>query len=184
MVIKNNYYQVIAAFLVLFMLSACVGMPDKMEPVQGFDINKYLGKWYEIARLDHSFERGMSNVTAEYSLKEDGGVLVKNKGFDVNNGEWTEALGKAYFVEESDIGYLKVSFFGPFYGSYVVFELEHNNYQYAFVSGPNLSYLWLLSRTPNLDDEVIDKFVTQAKRLGFDTQALIFVEQDMAKIAR
>jgi len=109
---------------ILLSLSGCLGYPESVKPISGFNLNKYLGKWYEIARLDHPFERGLSNVTAVYSLKGDGGVKVVNRGFSSEDGEWKEATGKAYFVEASDKGYLKVSFFGPFYGSYVVFGLD------------------------------------------------------------
>ena len=87
-------------------------MPAGVTPVAGFELERYLGKWYEIARLDHSFERGLSRVTAEYSLREDGGVRVLNRGYSAEKGEWDEAEGKAYFVETPDLGYLKVSFFG------------------------------------------------------------------------
>ncbi|WP_246439364.1 lipocalin family protein [Teredinibacter franksiae] len=150
-------------------------MPEKVTPVNGFNVDKYLGTWYEIARLDHSFERGLENVTANYSLREDGGVMVTNRGYLQAKSEWKEAEGKAYFVNEEDEGYLKVSFFGPFYGSYVIFELERENYDYAFVSGPDLSYLWLLSRTPKLDKNVVDEFKKSAGALGFDVDSLIFV---------
>jgi apolipoprotein D and lipocalin family protein len=160
------------------LLVGCVGMPEKVIPVQQFELTRYLGKWYEIARLDHSFERGLSNVSAEYSIREDGGVAVLNRGYSLENHEWKEAQGKAYFVEQADQGYLKVSFFGPFYGSYVIFELEQEGYQYAFVSGPNLSYLWLLSRTSTVPQLVKEKFLTQSKALGFNIEELIFVSQD------
>ncbi len=152
-------------------------MPDDVRPVDNFEVSKYLGTWHEIARLDHSFERGLEQVTAEYSLRSDGGIDVKNRGFSTTDNEWSEAEGKAYFVNDPDMGYLKVSFFGPFYGSYVVFELDAEDYQYAFVSGPDLSYLWLLSRTPSLSDEVISKFIEKSKSLGFDTDSLIMVKQ-------
>ena len=160
-----------------FLLSGCLGYPGNVKPIKDFELEKYLGKWYEIARLDHSFERGLEKVTAEYSLRDDGGVRVKNRGFSANKNEWEEAEGKAYFVRESDEGYLKVSFFGPFYGSYVVFELDKENYQYAFVSGPNESYLWFLSRTPNVSDELMSKFVAKAKNMGFRTEGLIYGNQ-------
>jgi len=163
--------------ILLLLLSGCLGYPGNVKPIKDFELEKYLGKWYEIARLDHSFERGLEKVTAEYSLREDGGVRVKNRGFSANKNEWEEAEGKAYFVRESDEGYLKVSFFGPFYGSYVVFELDKENYQYAFVSGPNESYLWFLSRTPNVSDELMTKFVAKAKNMGFRTEGLIYVNQ-------
>lgn len=158
-------------------LAACTGMPAGVAPVDGFELNRYLGKWYEIARLDHSFERGLTRVTAEYSLREDGGLRVVNRGFSANKGEWEEAEGKAYFVESPGLGYLKVSFFGPFYGSYIVFELDKQDYQYAFVSGPDTSYLWLLARSPEVSDDILRRFVERAGELGFDTDALILVDQ-------
>ncbi|WP_371287214.1 lipocalin family protein [Colwellia ponticola] len=152
-------------------------MPNSVKPISNFDVNKYKGKWYEIARLDHSFERGLSRVTAQYTVKDDGSVLVINRGFSDNENKWTEAEGKAYFVNENTEGYLKVSFFGPFYGSYVIFELERENYQYAFVSGPNVDYLWLLSKTPTVKPEIIEKFILMSKERGFNTNNLIFVSQ-------
>jgi len=163
--------------LACLIISGCLGMPKNVSPVKDFELDRYLGKWYEIARLDHSFERGLENITAVYSLREDGGVKVKNRGFSPVDNEWNEANGKAYFVNSPKEGYLKVSFFGPFYGSYVVFELDKEDYQYAFVSGPDLSYLWLLSRTPVASKEVINDFIEKSKALGFDTSKLIMVDQ-------
>lgn len=164
--------------LPLVALTACTGLPTGVEPVQDFELNKYLGKWYEIARLDHRFERGLEKVTAEYTLRDDGGVRVVNKGYKTNVGEWTEIEGKAYFVGAEDQGRLKVSFFGPLYASYVVFELDQENYQYAFVSGNTTSYLWLLSRTPEVSDELLERFKTRADELGFNTDALIYVSHN------
>ena len=160
-----------------FILSGCLGMPESVKPVSGFELNNYLGKWYEIARLDHSFERGLSQVTAEYSIRNDGGVSVLNRGFSDIENEWKEAEGKAYFVNGDTEGYLKVSFFGPFYGSYVVFELDRENYEYAFVSGPNTDYLWLLARTPSVEPEIMGKFIKMSAERGFDTNSLICVQQ-------
>ncbi len=140
----------------------------------------YLGTWHEIARLDHSFERGLQGVTANYSLRDDGGVRVINRGYSVKSSVWEEAEGRAYFVEGEDQGYLKVSFFGPFYGSYVVFELDAD-YRYAFVSGPNTSYLWLLAREPAVDEAVLARFRDRAQALGFDLSELILVEHDLAE---
>jgi apolipoprotein D and lipocalin family protein len=157
-------------------LSGCMGMPKAVKPVNGFDLNRYLGTWYEIARLNHSFERGLNNVTAEYSMRDDGGVKVVNKGFSIADSRWKEAEGKAYFVGGHDEGYLKVSFFGPFYGSYIVFELDKENYQYAFLSGNTTSYLWFLSRTPTVSKELMDRFVRISKDLGFNTDSLVYVE--------
>lgn len=159
--------------LLMLSLMACTGIPEGVVPVNNFNVEKYQGKWYEIARLDHSFERGMDQVTAEYRIKDNGDVKVTNRGFDIENNEWEQAEGVAKFVETSDLGYLKVSFFRPFYGSYIVFSLD-DEYQHAFVSGPDTSYLWLLSRTPTPPKTVIDDFSTQAKALGFNIDELIF----------
>ncbi len=164
--------------LLIFSLVSCTGIPDGVTPITNFDENRYLGKWYEIARLDHSFERGLSNVTAEYTLRNDGGIDVINQGFSAEENEWKEAEGKAYFVDKRDRGYLRVSFFGPFYGSYVIFDLDHENYQYAFVSGYNTSYLWLLSRTPTVSQALRERFIQKSNELGFDTNALIFTEHN------
>lgn len=164
-------------FSVVFILSGCVGIPEGVKPVENFQLERYLGTWHEIARLDHSFERGLSKVTADYSLREDGGINVVNRGFSAEKSAWQEAQGKAYFVNDADEGHLKVSFFGPFYGSYIVFELDTVGYQYAFISGPDKDYLWLLARTPTVKPEVIDKFISMSKSIGFDTSALIFVNQ-------
>jgi apolipoprotein D and lipocalin family protein len=168
----------IVFMLVVLGLVGCTGLPQGVKPVEGFELSRYLGKWYEIARLDHGFERGLTRVTAKYSLREDGGVEVLNRGYSPADEQWKEATGKAYFVGDSDEGYLKVSFFGPFYGSYVVFGLDKDRYQYAFVAGYDKSYLWLLSRTPEVNEALIERFVERAKALGFATENLIYVEQD------
>lgn len=168
------YTRMLISVLIAFFATGCTGLPQGVSPVDDFDVNNYLGKWYEIARLDHSFERGLDKVSAEYSLRDDGGVKVINRGFDTANNEWREAEGKAYFVNSEKQGHLKVSFFGPFYGSYVVFELDAE-YQYAFVAGYNTSYLWLLSRTSEVSDELLARFIQRTTELGFDTDNLIVV---------
>ncbi|WP_223165124.1 lipocalin family protein [Massilia frigida] len=160
-----------------FLLAGCVPKPAGIEPVAKFDASKYLGKWYEIARLDHSFERGLSRVTADYSMRDDGGIKVVNRAYHAGKAEWKESVGKAYFVEKPDVGYLKVSFFGPFYGSYIVFDLERENDSYSLISGPDTSYFWLLSRTPTMDEATKKRLVAKAQALGFDTSKLIYVDQ-------
>jgi len=166
----------IALFVSCLLLGGCLGMPESIQPVQGFDLKRYMGKWYEIARLDHPFERGLDQVTAQYKLLSDGTVSVANRGYSSRDNEWQEATGKAKFVDSENEGYLQVSFFGPFYGSYVIFELDQTDYQYAFISGPDTDYLWLLSRTPEISEDIINKFVTVAEAKGFDTSELIFVK--------
>jgi apolipoprotein D and lipocalin family protein len=163
--------------LIATMLTGCVGVPEGVVPVEPFDLERYLGRWYEIARLDHSFERGLSKVRAEYSLREDGTVRVVNRGYSEAEGKWKEAVGKARFVRKPTEGFLKVSFFGPFYGSYIIFNLDREHYRHALISGPDTSYLWILSRQPTLDQEIVDKLIGKARQAGFDTGGLIFVEQ-------
>ncbi len=162
--------------LFVFLIGGCVGIPENVNPVNNFDVEKYLGKWHEIARLDHSFERGLTRVTAHYSLREDGGVRVLNRGYSEKEAKWKEVEGRAYFVNQPDQGYLKVSFFGPFYGSYVIFELDHEGYQYSLVSGPDKSYLWILARRSEIGDELKERLVKKAAALGFSTEKLIFVK--------
>ena len=163
----------------LLLLAACTSVPEGIEPVGGFDADRYLGTWYEIARLDHRFERGLTNVTAEYSRRDDGTIDVVNRGYDVEDGEWSEAEGRAKFVRDPDTAHLKVSFFGPFYGSYVVFELDEG-YERAWVTGPDRDYLWFLARTPRVDEAAYEDFVERVGALGFDVDELIRVEQDDA----
>jgi len=165
-------------FLLFLLLTACVGLPPGVKPVDNFVLEKYLGKWYEIARLDHSFERGLESVSAHYSLRSDGGVRVINRGYSVKEGLWKQAEGKGYFVGPPNQGFLKVSFFGPFYGSYVVFELDWENYSHALVCGPDRSYLWLLARSPSIDQAAREKLIAKAASLGFATGKLIFVNHD------
>lgn len=169
-----------AAWLAIFLaagLAGCMGVPEGAEPVRGFELDRYLGQWYEIARLDHSFERGLTNVTAQYSLRDDGGVRVVNRGFKAADGEWDEAVGKAYFVDDPAVGKLKVSFFGPFYGAYNVIALDQQNYRWSLVAGPDTGYLWILSRSPRLEKDIYDELLAKAASLGFDTGALIAVDQ-------
>ena len=168
----------LAVFFAAALLAACTSLPDGTEAVTGFELDRYLGTWYEIARLDHSFERGLSNVTATYSLRDDGGVTVVNRGFSEEEGEWDEANGKAYFVDSPDVGRLKVSFFGPFYGGYNVLELDKSGYEYALVAGPNRSYLWLLARDPDIDPAIVERLVASAKAMSFPVDELIYVEHD------
>ena len=169
--------RIFLIFFISLFLSACTNLPEGITPVSDFEINKYLGKWYEIARLDHSFERGLDKVSAVYSLREDGGIKVVNKGYSNRDKDWSEAEGKAYFVKSKDEGLLRVSFFGQFYGSYIIFELDKENYQYSFVAGNSRSYLWLLSRTPMVSQDIINKFVIRSKELGFEIEKLIYVNQ-------
>jgi apolipoprotein D and lipocalin family protein len=169
----------LAAMALALILTGCktYEKPDKVTPVENFKLQAYLGTWYEIARLEHKFEKGMEAITATYSMREDGGVKVLNKGYRTAEKEWNEAEGKAYFVGDSDVGFLKVSFFGPFYGSYIVMDTDYETY--TMISGPDLSYFWILARTPTLDDTVLQRLLAKAKEAGFDTNVLIYPDQSM-----
>lgn len=164
------------------MLSACMGVPDKVKVVDSVDARQYLGTWYEIARLDHSFERDLDYVTANYSLRDDGGIKVTNRGFNSKTKNWQEAVGKAYFIDpinadKTNTGKLKVSFFGPFYGAYNIMVLDKPYYNYVMVCGPDKSYLWILSRTPQLTYPIKQHLIAQAQEMGFATEQLIHVKQ-------
>lgn len=156
----------------------CTTLPEQVKPVDHFELSRYLGTWYEIARLDHRFERGLTRVQAQYALNADGSVQVINRGYDPVRQRWQQATGVAKFMGSSDTGLLKVSFFRPFYGTYAVFALDQANYQYAVISGPSHDYLWILARTPTLTDPLKQQLVEKAQAAGFDTQQLIFVAQE------
>lgn len=158
-----------------YLLASCSTIPQGVTPINNFDSKRYLGKWYEIARLDHVFERNLEQVTAEYSMREDGDIRVLNRGYNTAKQQWQNIEGRAKFASQPTIGSLKVSFFGPFYGGYNIVELD-SNYQYALVVGNNRKYLWILSRQPQLDKAIQERLVAKAKALGFPTEKLIFVK--------
>lgn len=148
--------------------------PPGVKAVTPFDLQRYQGRWYELARLDHSFERGMTDVSATYTPQADGSVRVVNRGFAAASGQWREAVGKALFTGAPTTGSLKVSFFGPFYGGYHVAALDPD-YRWALVLGPDTSYCWILARDKHLDAAQRDAIVARAQALGVDTHALIWV---------
>ena len=166
----------LALALLTLSFTAIADIPAGVKPVTGFELDRYLGRWYEIARLDMFFERGLSNVTATYSMNDNGTVKVANRGYSEKSNKWKDANGKAKFAGDTDLGELKVSFFGPFYAPYIVFDLDQEDYQYAFVTGSKDS-LWLLSRTPTISTELKERFVSMVESYGYDTNELIFVEQ-------
>ena len=169
-----------AALLIaaLLGLNACsTTAPEGIAAVTPFDIERYQGKWYEIARFDHSFERGLSDVSASYRQQPDGSVEVVNRGYDSNRNDWRQALGRALFTGDTNRASLKVSFFGPFYGGYHVMALDQKNYQWAMVVGPNRDYLWILAREKRLPEAVREQLVREANAAGIDTRKLLWVEQ-------
>jgi len=172
--ISSSQFFSFSLLLLSVCLSGCTGIPKGIEPVREFQLEEYYGKWFEVARLDHRFERGLSNVTAEYSPAENGLVQVRNRGFKSSKEKWSEAIGKARFKSDPETGHLLVSFFGPFYASYVIFHLD--DYQQAYVVGNNRNNLWFLSRTPEVSEADRESFLSKTEELGFDTSELIWVE--------
>ncbi len=172
-----HFWSKLCVMLSAVLSVACsVSPPKDVKVVNNFDSQRYLGTWYEIARLDHRFERGLEQVTANYTPREDGGLKVINRGFNTQKQQWQESTGKAYFIGSPQVAALKVSFFGPFYGGYNVIELD-TDYRYALVCGPNRDYLWILSRTPELDAATRDRLLQTAKNNGFAIDKLIWVKQ-------
>ena len=169
-----------APFIILLLIGCSVSneMSTKSIPVvKSFDLQRYLGTWYEIARLPHSFENGLDKVTATYTVRDDGGIAVLNKGFNTKKGEWKEANGKARFKDGTAGAFLEVSFFWIFYADYKVIELDTANYSYAMITSSSKDYFWILSRTQHLDDIVYDRLIRRADELGFNVSAIYKVSQ-------
>lgn len=172
--------SILYTFLIMGLFSlmnACSSIPKGATAVSPFNKEKYLGKWYEIARFDYRFEKNLINVTAEYSLKENGTIKVVNRGYNFVKKNWEEAIGKAKFARDENTGMLKVSFFGPFYAGYNVISLE-DNHQYALIAGSSLDYLWILSRSKTIPMDVKEKFLKIAQSIGYKTNNLVWVKHD------
>ncbi|MBS7332216.1 MAG: lipocalin family protein [Weeksellaceae bacterium] len=176
---KNNLllFSTIALSTLLFLSSCSVKVPEHVKPVSYFNSKDYSGKWYEIARFDFKYEKDMSNVTAEYTINEDGSIKVVNRGFDYIKNEWKEKIGKAKFNGPITQGALKVSFFGPFYAGYNVVAMDPN-YQTALVFGESTDYIWILSRTKTISEETKQNYLKKAKEAGYDLDRLVWTEHD------
>jgi len=159
-------------------LASCTEETATLTPVSSFDAPRYLGRWYEIARLPNRFEEGLSNVRAVYASRDATTLNVINTGYDAAQQRWRSVRGIARFAGAPTIGHLRVSFFRPFYASYKIIALDTNAYQYALVTGNDFSYLWLLARTPQLPDATRTMLVERAAALGFATNCLIYVVHD------
>jgi lipocalin len=173
---------VIAIILLTPLVSSCNAKSEKkelnMETVKNVDLQRYIGKWYEIARFDHSFERNLVGTTATYSFREDGKIRVINEGYKFTlDGKYSKAEGKAKVPNPSEPGRLKVSFFWFFYGDYNILELDTVNYQYVLIGSSTPKYLWILSRTPQMQPEIYEMLLQKAKDRGYDLSKLIKVEQ-------
>ena len=165
-----------AILISVIFVSSCVEVPEGITPVSGFKLDKYMGKWYEIARLDHRYERHFNRVSVEYSLNNNGDVLIKKKGYMPMHTEWREKEGKATLAGDTDQGFLKVSYIFALWEPYVIFKLDPD-YEWAYVCGKDRTSLWLLARTPEVNSEIREDFIEEASRLNFDTSQLNFVHQ-------
>jgi apolipoprotein D and lipocalin family protein len=175
----NKWYVALAlgagAAAIAATYSSCVSIPKGAKPIQPFDKDKYLGQWYEIARLDFKYEKDLDNVTANYSLNNNGSIKVDNRGHNYVKQQWEQSVGKAKFVNETHVGRLKVSFFGPFYAGYNVIAID-KNYQYALVVGNDLDYMWILSRKTTIPESIKTSYLHKAKQLGYDTDKLVWTK--------
>jgi len=177
MKVKNSTIVILFSIGIGFFFTSCRSIPKNAVAVQDFDVVRYLGTWYEIARFDFRFERDLNNVSAQYSLDKNGDVTVLNSGYNDKTKEWRKADGLAKFRGDKNVAALKVSFFGPFYAGYNVVALD-KDYQYALVAGKNLDYLWILSRTKEIPSEVKANYLGIAKQIGYDISRLIWVKHD------
>ncbi|RXK46526.1 lipocalin family protein [Aquirufa rosea] len=172
----KRYHLIYLTFSLFLGACSASTIPEGAKAIQNFDKSKYLGNWYEVARLDFYFERNLINTTANYSLNENGTIKVVNRGYEPNKKIWKESIGKAKFVGKENVGMLKVSFFGPFYGGYNIVALD-SNYQYALVAGEKLSYLWILSRKKTIPEDVKKDYLQIAEKIGYKTSDLIWLDK-------
>lgn len=166
--------QVLLINSLLLIANFAYSLPKGLDTVKTLDTEKYLGKWYEIARLDFFFERGLNNTTAEYSLNNNGTIKVINRGYNLEKDKWKEAKGKAKFRTDIENGALKVSFFGPFYSEYNIISVD-DDYKYALVIGKNTEYMWILSREKTIPENIKNKYLSIANENGINTDELIWV---------
>lgn len=174
---KSIFKTIVIMSIIACLFGACQTIPTSAVAVKSFDKERYLGHWYEIARLDFKFEKDLNNTTANYSVNEDGTIKVLNRGYNYKKMEWKEAVGKAKFVSDPTIAMLKVSFFGPFYSGYNVIALDAD-YKYALIAGANLKYLWILSREKTIPEDIKNVYLKKAREIGYATEDLIWVEHD------
>jgi apolipoprotein D and lipocalin family protein len=163
--------------ITFFALNSCATIPRGAVAIKPFDKERYLGRWYEIARMDFRFERNLNNVTANYSLNDNGTIKVDNRGYNYVTKEWKQATGKAKSAGDPEVAKLKVSFFGPFYSGYNVIAIDEG-YKYALVAGQNLKYLWLLSRETIMPEDIKQSYINIAKEIGYDISSLIWTVHD------
>lgn len=174
---QSKIISLIVVIGIIILFNSCASIPQKAKPVENFEVNRYLGTWYEVARFDFRFEKDLDNTSANYTLDKKGNVIVLNSGYNFVKNKWSKADGLAKFRGDKNIAALKVSFFGPFYSGYNVIALDES-YQYALIAGKNLDYLWILSRTKELPDEIKTEYLKIAEEIGYDTSRLIWIKHD------
>lgn len=174
---KKSLLILAATAVVTFAYNALKPVKSKVKVVEPFDLDRYLGKWHEIARLDFKWEKGLSQVTATYSKNEDGSIAVNNQGFHDQKDKWKQSIGKAKFIDSPKKAALKVSFFGPFYSGYHVVKIDPN-YQYALIFGDNLDYMWILSREETIPEDIKLAYLEYARKSGYAIENLVWTKQD------
>jgi apolipoprotein D and lipocalin family protein len=180
---ENNIIQVLPSKLILSLilllsLTACSSSMKTLKTVPGVDLNRYTGKWYEIARLPNSFETGLVCCTAEYGIRPDGKISVINRGVkETDPAKTSSVTGKAWVPDPGEPGRLKVQFFWPFAAGYYIFHLDEKNYQYALVGTPSRKYLWILARQPQIDEALYRELIDIAKKNDFSVEGVIKVDQ-------
>lgn len=170
----KSVMSILAASIFCLVPCSCCGQKVDNSTISAIELDRYLGSWYEIARYDHSFERGITHAKAQYALNPDGTITVTNSGF--KNGKYKTSIGKAKLTDTA--GLLRVSFFGPFYSDYRVMMLSED-YNYALIGSGSPKYLWILSRTPKVPGDVLKQILDVAAKRGYDSSKLIWVEQNL-----
>lgn len=174
---KKSLLILAATAAVTFAYNALKQVKSKVKVIEPFDIDRYLGKWYEIARLDFKWEKGLSQVTATYNKNNDGSITVNNQGFHDQKNKWKQSIGKAKPIDSSKKAALKVSFFGPFYSGYHVVKIDQD-YRYALIFGDNLDYMWILSREKTIPEAIKLAYLEYARKSGYAIENLVWTKQD------
>jgi apolipoprotein D and lipocalin family protein len=166
----------LAITLIVLMMISCQSTKNSILPIEGFELNRYLGTWHEIVRLPHRFEKNLIDVTAEYQILDENRIKVINRGYNTKKEKWSQSTGVAKFKGDENIGELRVSFFRPFYGAYKIIELDKENYSWVMITSSNYNYFWILAREPQMSQQVLEELIEKAKEYGFDISKFIYLQ--------